>query len=125
MGTSDFSGVSQNDVTPGADVHTPTHWVREESFWRNNWERRPYVRADRGYDYYSPGFRYGYESAHRLRGREWSDVEQELSSGWETYEHRGESKWEELKEAVRDAWHHVTGREHDEHVRADRDAERR
>ena len=30
-------------------------------------------------------------------------------TGWERYEHRGQSTWESIKDAVRDAWHRVTG----------------
>ena len=108
MGASDFSGVNRDIVTPGADVHTPTHWVREESFWRDNWHKRPYVRADCGYEHYAPAYRYGVESAHRLSGRDWDEVEDELSEGWERYEHRSRGTWEEIKAAVRDAWDRVT-----------------
>jgi len=107
MGASDFSGVNRDFTTPGAEVSTPTHWVREESFWRDHWHSRPYVRADCGYEFYAPAYRYGFESAHRLRGREWSEAEAELSSGWEAYQHRNTSTWEEIKHAVRDAWDRV------------------
>jgi hypothetical protein len=44
-------------------------------------------------------------------GRRWDDAEPDLRAGWEGYEHRGEapSAWEEIKQAVRDAWERVTG----------------
>jgi hypothetical protein len=44
-------------------------------------------------------------------GRSWDDAESDLRSGWDSYEHRGESQstWEEIKEAVRDAWDRVAG----------------
>ena len=43
--------------------------------------------------------------------RRWDDAEPDLRAGWERYQHRGEqpSAWEEIKEAVRDAWNRVTG----------------
>jgi hypothetical protein len=44
--------------------------------------------------------------------REWNDVENDLRTGWNTYEHRGSSTWEQVKDAVRDAWDRVTGRRH-------------
>ena len=84
-------------------------WSGEESYWRSNFSSRPYARADRGFDYYSPAYRYGYESANQYRGRQWNDVETDLRSGWDRYEHRGQSTWENVKDAVKDAWHRVTG----------------
>ena len=89
---------------------TSTDWTTEEQYWRSNWNTRPYVSADRGYEYYQPGYRYGYEAATRCRGRNWNDVEGELRSGWDRFENRGQSTWENVKDAVRDAWNRVTGR---------------
>ena len=51
-----------------------------------------------------PAYRYGFESAHRYEGRNWNDIESQLSTDWTTYEHRTKSTWEEIKGAVRDAW---------------------
>ena len=38
-------------------------------------------------------------------------AEPDLRAGWDRYEHRGEasSMWEDIKEAVRDAWDRVVG----------------
>ncbi|HEU4564746.1 MAG TPA: hypothetical protein VFS05_08865 [Gemmatimonadaceae bacterium] len=85
-------------------------WSDEDRYWRDNFRSRPYVTADRGYDYYEPGYRYGYESAVHYRGRSWNDVEPELRSGWDRYEHRGtaRSTWEDIKDSVRDAWNRIT-----------------
>ena len=85
-------------------------WVTEERYWRENWTSRPYAQADRGFEYYSPGYRYGFESANRHRGRNWNEVESDLRSGWDRYEGRGQSTWENVKDAVRDAWNRMTNR---------------
>jgi hypothetical protein len=85
-------------------------WNDEDTYWRSNYNTRPYVTADEDYDYYRPGYRYGYESATRYRGRQWDDVESELSRSWDSYEHRGTTTWEQMKHAVRDAWDRVTGK---------------
>lgn len=92
-------------ATPGM-----ADWTPEETYWRANWSNRPYASADRTFGYYEPGYRYGYESANRYRGRKYEDVEGELQAGWNRYEHRGESTWENVKHAVRDAWDRVTNR---------------
>jgi hypothetical protein len=91
-------------------------WATEEPWWRNNWSTRPYARSDRGFDYYGPAYRYGYESANRYRGKSWNEVEYDLRTGWDKYEHRGKSMWADIKDAVRDAWDRVTGKAHDAQV---------
>ena len=47
-------------------------------------------------------------------GRTWRDAEADLRTGWDKFENRpaGGSTWENVKDAVRDAWHRVTG-QHD------------
>jgi hypothetical protein len=92
------------------DINPPS-WTDEDTFWRTNYRSRPYASsASRDYDYYQPGYRYGYESASRHRGRNWSDVENDLAREWDAYEYRGNSTWEQMKDAVRDAWDRVTGK---------------
>ena len=88
----------------------PQDWANEESYWRTNYRNRPYASTgNNDFDYYRPGYRYGYEAAHRYQGRNWDDVESDLSRNWNSYEHRGTSTWEQMKAAVRDAWDRVTG----------------
>lgn len=86
-----------------------TDWNAEDRYWRDAYSGRPYATGGRSYDYYQPGYRYGYESASQHSGKRWEDVESDLKSGWDKYEHRGKSTWEEMKEAVRDAWNRMTG----------------
>ena len=85
-----------------------TDWNTEDAYWRNAYRTRPYAGSN-AYSYYQPGYRYGYEAASRYEGRYWSDVEPELRRNWDTYEHRGQSTWENMKMAIRDAWDRVTG----------------
>lgn len=100
LGTSPMTG----GTTTGA-----MDWTTEDNYWRSNFASRPYANVDRGYEYYRPGYRYGFESANRFRGRQWNEIESDLRSGWERYEHRAKSTWENIKDAVRDAWDRVTG----------------
>ena len=88
-----------------------TEWSTEDAYWRMNYKSRPYASSgSNDYDFYQPGYRYGYESANRYSGRAWNEVEADLKSGWNTFEHRTESTWEQIKDAARDAWDRVTGR---------------
>jgi hypothetical protein len=105
--------MSLRDVNPSQGFKaTPEEldWGLEEDHWRKNWETRPYVIADLGFEYYSPAYRYGYESAAIYRGRAFDDVENDLREGWNRYEHRGKATWENVKDAVRDGWHRLTNR---------------
>jgi hypothetical protein len=94
-----------------ADRNTPLSWDEEDKYWQTNFSRRPYASGSTEYDRFRPGYRYGYESATRYNGRNWNDVESDLSRGWNNFEHRGTSTWEQVKDAVRDAWDRVMGRQ--------------
>lgn len=95
-------------------------WNEEDRYWRENFASRPYASEDRDYEDFRPAYRFGTESASRYEGRDWNEAEPELRQDWDRYEHRGESrsKWEEVKDAARDAWNRVTG--DDESISRDR-----
>lgn len=82
----------------------------DQNWWRDNFRHRPYVTADRRFEDYEPGYRFGYESAKRHRGKQWNDVEPTLRSDWDRFEGRGHSTWDNMKDAVHDAWDRVTGK---------------
>ena len=78
-----------------ADKNDVYGWDEEDAYWTETYRSRPYVSSNsRGYGYYRPGYRYGYEAAGRYKGREWNEVESDLSRSWNSYEHRGTSTWE-------------------------------
>jgi hypothetical protein len=114
----DFSRKTVSDMAannPGSEMGTTSSlhdiaWDDEELFWRGEYARRPYVRADRGFAHYEPAFRYGTTAATRYRGRSWKDMEGELAAGWGRARGSAETGWDEIKGAVRDAWDRVTGR---------------
>jgi len=82
-------------------------WEPEQSYWRDNWAARPYVIADRGFEFYGPGYRYGFECARLYDGKQWAEAEGDVRSGWDSYEHRGSTTWEHIKDAVRDGWNRI------------------
>ena len=85
-------------------------WTTEDEYWRSNFSSRPYIGNERNYERWQPGYRYGAESAQRYEGKNWNDVESNLRSDWDRYEHRGTSTWEQMKDAVRDGWDRMMGR---------------
>jgi hypothetical protein len=101
------------DFNPSQGFNPPheffdNDWTAEEKYWQDNWRTRPYAAADLGFDYYKPAYRYGYEARRLYPGRTWDAVETELKAGWDTYQYRGESAWEKVKDAVRDSWNRFT-----------------
>ena len=94
-----------------ADRNDVYGWDQEDEYWNSNYRSRPYSSSSsQEYSYYRPAYRYGFDAANRYQGRKWEDVESELSTSWNSYEHRGTSTWDQMKSAVRDAWDRVTGK---------------
>src|SRR4051812_1936475 len=55
-----------------ANFDDPLRWEDEESYWRTNWRTRPYASSgSSNYDYYQPGYRYGFDAAGRYRDKNW------------------------------------------------------
>ena len=102
-------------VSPGDPTDWQAAWETEENYWFENFSSRPYALGPDYYDRFRPAYRYGYESAQHHLGRNWHEAESDLRQGWESYPHRGEaaSTWDEIKDAVRDAWDRVVGRTRD------------
>ena len=98
-------------VSPAEDPTWKASWETEENYWYENFTSRPYALGPDYFDRFRPAYRYGVESAAHHMGRSWEDAEPDLQRGWDSYEHRGESQtaWDEVKEAVRDAWNRITG----------------
>lgn len=106
--------MTERDSNPtqgfGASREQLGDWDTEEKYWRANWSSRPYATADRDFSFYSPGYRYGVECANRMHGKDWNAAEGDVRSGWDKFEHRGSSTWENMKEAVRDGWNRIAHR---------------
>jgi len=85
-------------------------WNLDQQWWRENFRDRPYVSADRTFEYYEPGYVFGYQAANGYRGRNFNDVEPNLRADFDRFEGRGQSTWENMKDSVRDAWDKVTGK---------------
>jgi hypothetical protein len=84
-------------------------WTTEEVYSRNNYKTRPYIGTNQDFTYWSPGYRYGYDSAVKYRGKTWNEVEADLRNAWDRVEYRGQRTWDQIKDAVRDGWNRVTG----------------
>jgi hypothetical protein len=81
-------------------------WVAEDRYWHEHYRTRPYADGV-GYEALRGGYRYGVEASHRHKGQDWEDVEDELARGWESYPHSGDRPWDQVREAVFDAWNRM------------------
>jgi hypothetical protein len=86
-------------------------WDQEERWWRDNYSTRPYA-AGRTYEEFRPAYQYGVLCATRYSGRTWDEAEADTRSGWDKFENKGPggAKWENVKDAVKDAWNRVRGK---------------
>ena len=118
FGINDFTGQAGRGPVRPSDVaargaanvdRDRPDWASEDEYWRNSYGSRPYARADLPYEHYQPAYRFGYESAIGLHGRRWEEVEPELKATWETEPGEKRSAWEQVKDAVRDAFHRMSG----------------
>jgi hypothetical protein len=80
----------------------------EDAYWRDNYTSRPYVGSDASYDDYGPAYAYGVNSYGTYAGRDWDDVEPELSGRWNTMRGSSSLDWDRAKHATRDAWNRVS-----------------
>ena len=47
-----------------ANLYDDVRWEDEDEFWRAHYHERPYYSTRGGdYDFYQPGYRYGYDAA--------------------------------------------------------------
>ena len=82
----------------------------DDSHYRTHWTNT-YKTSGSSYDDLAPAYRYGAEMRNdvRYRNRDWSDVENDLRSDWDTrYGKDDASTWEKMKAAVRHGWDRAT-----------------
>ncbi len=93
----------------GKGVAEAVNPTLEDGYWRDNYQSRPYAKADRGYETYRPAYQYGWEARGQHAGRNFNEVESELASGWSKARGTSNLEWNDAKHATRDAWDRVDG----------------
>src|SRR6188768_3665855 len=79
----------------------------EDAYWRDNYSSRPYVSGG-SYDDYGPAYSYGVNSYSKYPGRDFDDVESDLSRDWDSARGKSSLAWDRAKHATRDAWQRVS-----------------
>lgn len=93
------------DGTRGVGAIEPTRG--RASCWSENRSGRDSVEQGSSFADYGPAWGFGLDARDRYPGRDFDDVEPELSRDWATG--RGESilSWEWARHAARDAWNRI------------------
>jgi hypothetical protein len=79
----------------------------EDSYWREHYTTRPYVRAGAPYDVYQPAYQFGWESRGRYGELNWSTAEPRLREDWNRSAGASRLGWDEASPAVRDSWDRI------------------
>jgi hypothetical protein len=92
-----------------AETVNPTE---EDTYWKSEYQKRPYFRKGNQYDYYGSAYRYGWENAvsPSYAGRSFEQIESDLERGWGTYRGTARSEWRDIREATRDSFSRVRSR---------------
>jgi hypothetical protein len=79
----------------------------EDTYWRDNYSGRPYIRKGESYATYRAAYEYGWQARMMHGDRQWEDVEPDLARGWP--QSRGNSKldWSDARHAAKDAWDRI------------------
>lgn len=91
----------------GKGVAEQVNPTAEHDYWRNEYSRRPYVKAGTAYDEYAPAYQYGWESRSQHGDKGFKDVESDLGRAWDRVKGKSALKWDQASQAVRDGWEHV------------------
>ena len=78
----------------------------EDSYWRENYSARPYVKPGASYDDYQDAYLYGGRSRSEETSS-WDSIEKDLERGWDGAKSKSHLAWTDAKDAVKDGWHRV------------------
>lgn len=87
-----------------AEAVNPTEYT---SYWKQNYNTRPYYSDKYDWNDYSPAYKYGYEAFGSNRGKNFDTVEGDLEGRWDSVRGTSRLGWNDAKHAVRDGWHKV------------------
>jgi len=80
----------------------------ERAYWRENFSGRDYVEKGSSFDDYGPAYSFGLSARGRYPGRDFDDVESEMSRDWAASRGASSLSWERAKHAARDAWNRIS-----------------
>lgn len=88
-----------------AEAIDPT---REHSYWSENFSGRDYVEKGSSFNDYGPAYDFGVNARSRYPGRNFDDVESNMSGDWNASRGASSLGWDRAKHAARDAWNRIS-----------------
>jgi hypothetical protein len=76
----------------------------EETYWRENYLKRPYVAGCASFADYGPAYRYGVDTYARYSAQPFVAAESDLMQDWEGARGSSTLAWIHAKHATRDSW---------------------
>lgn len=88
----------------GESIARAVNPTAEEKYWEENYKTRPYVVETESYETYRPAYRHGINAYTKYQGRDFQEVESEMSKDWAGARGNSLLEWEDAREASRDAY---------------------
>jgi hypothetical protein len=82
--------------------------TRESTYWLENFSGRDYVDKGSSFDDYGPAYLLGVTARGQYPGRDFEDIESEMSSQWTARRGISNLGWHQAKHAARDAWNRIS-----------------
>jgi Glycine zipper len=80
----------------------------EDSYWREHYSSRPYVKAGSKYQDYQAAYRHGWEGHGRYGELNWDKAEPRMRDDWKSMGETGVD-WDKASPAAKDAWDRLRG----------------
>jgi hypothetical protein len=80
----------------------------ENAYWQENYRNRPYINSSYTYDDYGPAYQYGVDNYAKYNGRQFDEVEGDLSRDWQRAKGKSRLAWEDANHATRDSWQRLS-----------------
>ena len=78
--------------------------TEDESYWRNNYTDRPYVKKGDTYDTYADSYRYGSTAARAYPDRPFVEVEDDVRTDYANHPAAATTPYESARPAIEDAY---------------------
>ena len=92
----------------GKGVAEQVNPTQEGAYWKENFSDRDYVEKGSSFDDYGPAYGFGVNARSRYPGRDFDDVQSEMSGDWNTSRGTSSLSWERARYAAKDAWNRVS-----------------
>jgi hypothetical protein len=79
----------------------------ELAYWSENFRERDYVEKGSSFDDYGPAYGFGVDVRAQNPGRDFDDLESNLSRTWPARRGSSSLSWDRAKHAARDAWNRI------------------